>query len=506
MSLQKGFLRGPQVKPDGWLIFSGIILSSVISFCFYAFFVYISEVYRSTLTEFTDSLLLLDSKDVRFFGYSLALLASVIGQGFGLKLILSAISRNQSFKSRFGLRLNIHNIRFTLWFWLFWVCNWLGLIGITYTSLAVQYELDIRAEVGYLFFLLPLVWFLNYWLSAYRIFQKRKRLQYIIGAFLYLCASTLIIGNVRLVDYEQLNDIYSGTFPEYSYNMQLPESRTQLRIRSRRLSEKVYLIWDGVETKVLFHESDLTPFGINDPLVPEKINQIKQSFSEVEQDRVRFIITADTRIPTSSVLAFEHILSTNGIERVLYRTSVKNSKYPWHFPAFQRTGLPKLISPECPVARKTLDNFKQAGYQAYQIEWPDFGCYRLMGFVKGNRVLVKVDSGGLRLNGTPIEEQELLNILTKLIAKYEGNLNVLYQPHPDVGFAAYLKGRDIIFQSYIANRKKYALAKYGLEYEYTDGYRDPRLSDQYREIQWTYPVAILELTGWNLEFYKYLKD
>lgn len=352
MSLQKGFLRGADIEIDHWLIATGILLSAIISFCFYAFFIYISEAFRGILLEFTSSLLLLDESDVSFYGYTLALLASVIGQGFGLRLILSAINRNRQFKRRFGLRVNMHNIRFTLWLWLFWVCDWLCMMGVISSSLEVHYDLDIRAELGYLFFLLPFVWFLTYWLQAYRIFQKKKRLKWIIGAFLYLCVSTLIIGNIRLVNYEQLNEQYSSTFPEYGYKMQIAESRTQSRIRRAASSTKIYLIWDGHEAKAVFSGFKSISFVLQDSAIAKRIQSIKESFTEVERYNIKFILTVDTRIPTSSLLAFERILSENGIHQVIYRTSVENSKYPWHYPPFQRTGVPKFLGPDCSAAKK----------------------------------------------------------------------------------------------------------------------------------------------------------
>ncbi|MCE7993861.1 MAG: hypothetical protein HEP71_17875 [Roseivirga sp.] len=505
MSLQKGFLRGPQLKPDGWLIFSGALLSAVITFAFYFFFLYFAEALRKALSDILFTILLMEERDVKFHGYSLALLSSVIGQSFGLRLIFQNIKRPADAKSRLNPRLSLHIVDTTLWYWLYWCTKLLFVLGIFFTAISLQYDLNIREDIGYVFFLFSFVWFLNNWLGAYRILRKNY-FKWLFCAFLYLILSSVVFGNVRLIDHNTLNQYIKRSYPEYRYEMQLAESRTQIGLRRFRPNTKVHLIWNGIEAKVLFRKSDLPPLRINDPLVHKKVNQIRSSLAEVEQDYLRFIIAADTRIPTSSILAFEHVLSTNGVDKVLYRTSVKNSKYPWHFPLFQRTGFPKLISPECLVAQQTLYDFKRAGHKANQIEWPDVGCYRLISFLQENRVLVKNDSSGLRLNGTPVGEQELLNILANLIDKYEGDLNVLYQPHPDVSFAEYLKGRDIIYQSYIANRKKYALDKYGLEYEYADRYWDPRLRDQYRDIRWTYPIAILELTGWNLEFYNYLKE
>ncbi|GAB5526004.1 MAG: hypothetical protein Roseis2KO_38760 [Roseivirga sp.] len=325
-------------------------------------------------------------------------------------------------------------------------------------------------------------------------------------AFSYLAISMLVFGNIRLVDHQWLNDYIKKSYPEYEYEMQLVTSRTQTILRRRLLNTKVHLIWDQGEAKVLFQKYDLKPLQINDPVLHNIVNHIRASFSIVEQHQIRFVIAADARIPISSLLAFERVLSVNGIHRVLYRTNVENSRYPWHYPPFQTTGLPKFIHPDCETAKQTLDSFRKSGYKAQQIEWPDFGCYLLISYLTENRVLVKSDTGGFWLNDTPMSEQELLITLTRLIQKYQGNLNVLYQPHPEINFTTYLKGRDIIFQSYIINRNRYAQEKYGLEYDYTDGYGDPRAEDIDRDIRWNYPIAILELTGWNLEFYNYLKE
>ncbi len=505
MSLQKGFLRGSQVKPDGWLIFSGTVLSIVITFAFYFFFLHFSEALRKALSDIQFSILLMEESDIRYHGYSLAFLASVIGQSFGLKLIFQNLKRSPNPKTRLNQRLSFHVVDTTLWYWLYWCTKLLFILGIFFIAISLQYHLNIREDIGYVFFLFAFVWFLNNWVNTYRILRK-KYFKWLVVAFSYLVISTLVFGNIRLTDHQWLNEYIKNSYPEYEYEMQLVKSRTQTTLRRRRFNTEVHLIWDKGETKVLFQKYDSKPLEINDPVIPNIVNHIRASFSPVEQHQVRFIITADARTPVSSILAFEHILSVSGVSRrVLYRTSVENSRYPWHYPPFQRTGLPKFISPDCKTAQQTLDDFTKAGYKADQIEWPVFGCYRLFSGLEGNRVLIKSDSSGFRLNDTPMSEQELLSILTRLIQKYEGKFTVLYQPDPEVNFARYLKGRDIVFQSYIANRKRYAREKYDLTYEYNDDYRDPRTMDAYRDIRWTYPIGILELTDWNLELYEFLK-
>lgn len=506
MSLQKGFLRAPQVKPDGWLIFSGMLLSAAITFAFYVFFIHFTEFLRHTLTEFEETIVFIEKTDAHFYSYSLALLASVIGQGFGLRLLIQNLKGPSHFKTRLSQRVSLQNIETTLWYWLFWFTKVFSALGFLYISISLQYKLNVRAELGYLFLLIPLVWFLNNWLHLYRLFRKNYH-QWLLGAFGFLLISTFIFGSIRLIDYELANESMKKRFPEYKYEMQLIETMSLQKNRRSRNTEKIYLIYTKEGTKLVTENADSSPLALTSPELAERIRYSLDTHSEYLRNNIKFVLTVDVRTPLRDLLYIEEQLAIQGVTDIIHRTVQKHTKYPPEYPVFKRSGLPKRLQPPCDDVKHEVDSLRNLGYAARQIRWPEFGCYQLTWALKQNRVMIAQDKDGLRLNNRLIRKEELLSVLTALVEKYEDDLIMLYKPTVDIDFQQYITGRDIIMQSILLNRHRFANDELGVSYEFTDReYFDPRKSEKYQQIFKRFPLRILELTEWNLEFYNYLKE
>lgn len=505
MSLQKGFLRGPQVKPDSWLVFNGLLLSAAMTFVFYFFFLYFAEAFRKTLSDIHSSVLLMEKNDVRFHGYSLALLSSVIGQSFGLRLILQNLKHPKNAKTRISQRLSLQTVEVTLWYWLLWCTKLLSMLGILYTAISLQHELNIQKHIGYVFFLFSIGWFFNNWLNSYRIFRQTY-FKWLFGALLYLVMSTLIFGNIRLIDHNVLNSYIRDRHPEYKYEMQVAETMSFQKNYWPREAEKLYLIHTDEGTKIVTRQTDRLPWDIYNPETSEIIQYALDSYSVYAKSRVKFIIIADERVSLREVQYLEQVLSVRGVSEIIYHTVEQYGNYSHDYSLYKRSGIPKQLKPSCNKVKQQVDSLKALGYSAKQIKWPNFGCYRLTATMNENRVLISQNGRGLTLNNTPISKQALLVALTGLVEKYKGDISFLYQPDPDLSFKQYISTRDIMIQSVILNRYRYAKDTLRMNYEFrSDRFREYNQQHKHQRADEQYPISILELTGWNLEFYKFLK-
>ncbi len=506
MSLQKGFLRGPQVKPDGWLIFSGVLLSAVMTFIFYFFFLYFAEAFRKALSDIHLSVLFMEKNDVKFHGYSLALLSSVIGQSFGLRLILQNLKRPRHLKTRLGQRLSLQTVEVTLWYWLLWSTKLLSVLGIFYTAISLQYELSIQEDIGYIFFLFSIGWFFNNWLNAYRIFRQ-KYFKWLFGALMYLVMSTLIFGNIRLIDHNLLNSYIRDRHPEYKYEMQLAETMSFQKNYWPRTVERLYLIHSNEGTRIITERVDGLPLDIYSSETLQRVQLSLDSYGQVERTRLKFIVVADKRVPFQDIQYIEQVLATTGISQIIYHTVEQYGKYTHDYSLYKRSGIPKELKPICDHVKQQVDSLKALGYSADQMKWPDFGCYRLTKILKENRVIVDQDEKGLRLNNTSIDAASLLVALTALVEKHHGEINFLYLPDPGLTYGEYISTRDILMHSVILNRHRYAKDTFQIQYQSrSDRYRPYNNQEKYQIIDQEYPISISELTGWNLEFYNYLKE
>ena len=502
MSLQKGFLRAPEFRLTGWHIFSALVISSLVALLFHGLFVFVREALRLGVHESNEVVLLLSPKDILTYDMALAALSGAIGQGFAIMVLFQHISHKSSFKVRHSQRTLRDQTSFTFWVWLFWVGKLLSLLGIIYATFQIHYDFDLKKELWLLIWSLPFVWFLNNWLHAYRLLRKQY-FKWFVGGFLHWIIVILLLGHFQWTDYKAIEKNIKGYRIENRFNMEFPAAQSLLR-KDRAPKDIIYMAWQNSKPQFIldsWEERD-KPVGY-DGL---ELLLHKTFYSEWgNYQRAELII--DSRIPLKEVLRFEKALREANVYKVYYTLSISNSKYPWQYANVRNWGMPKWLPRLCEDERSNLDSLKQLGYKAGQIRWPEWFCYEMPFILQENRVLVGRTKEGFTLNNSAIGYQVLLDKLTQLRKKYERDLIVLYQPAPELSFGEYIEGRDLIQQSAIKNRVRQAWAEKGLDYKYCEGsFCGYPNQDYYESLHQKFPTYLVELTGWNLELYNYLKD
>ena len=501
MSLQKGFLRAPEFRLTGWHIFSALVISSLVALLFHGLFVFVREAMRIGVMNYNEVVLLLNQQELHIYDTALAALSGAIGQGFAIKILLQHISRKTPPKIRHSQRFVRDQTSYTLWIWLFYVGKVLSLLGILYAAFHIHYDFDLLREFWVLIWGIPLVWFLNNWLNIYRLLRKQYFKWFFMGLIHWLVIS-LMLGRYQWTDNEAIENTIKANTIELRYEMQYAEAQSLLT--KEYIPDAVfYFVYQNDQAKVI-----LDDYWWKDR--PVSLNGLQPLFNVAFDNRWGFhkaVLIIDAKVPLKEVLRFEKELARSDVHKVFYNLAIKNSKYPRQYANMMRWGMPKWLPRLCEDERSNLDSLRQLGYKAAQIRWPEWFCYEMPFILQENRVLVGRTKEGFTLNNSAIGYQVLLDKLTQLRKKYERDLIVLYQPAPELSFGEYIEGRDLIQQSAIKNRVRQAWAEKGLDYKYCEGsFCGYPNQDYYESLHQKFPTYLVELTGWNLELYNYLKD
>ena len=503
MSLEKGFLRGPEFRLTGWHIFSALVISSFVALLFHGLFVFVREALRIGISQ-PSRVHWLGASELQIYDTALAALSGAIGQGFAIVALFQYVSHRSPFKTRLSQGILRGQTNITLWAWLFFTGEFLIAFAIIYAVFELHYDLDMKEDFWMLIWGAPLVWFLNNWLHGYRLLRK-QHFKWLGMSFLHWIALTFILAEVPWTDYDSIERNIRNWHPELRYEMEFAEGQSLLT-KTWRTKTSLYLIRQDTSTRILLEGSD---WRWRDKAVGfDELTQLLTHAYFPERDFYRrTTLTIDARVPLKDVLRLERVLKRFEVDKIYYTLAIKNSKYPWQYVKSQRLGMPKRLPWPCEHAKSNLDSLKQLGYKARQIRWPELPCYIVPQVMEDNRVLISQTQEGITLNNLVINPHLLLDKLTQLRKKYEQDLVVLYRPAPDLNFGDYIEGRDLIFQSTILNRIQYSHDEHGFEYEYCEHNScDYANRGYYDWLHRKYPNYLVELTNWNLELYNYLKD
>ena len=500
MSLQKGFLRAPEFRLTGWHIFSALVISSLVALLFHGLFVFVREALRLGVRDATKIVLPLNSQDLFIYDTAMAAMAAAIGQGFAIIMLFQNIGHKTPFKTRHSQRTVRDGVVFNLWMWLFWVGKLLSIMGIIYAAFHIHYHINLQRDFWVLIWGIPLVWFFNNWLHSYRLFRKHYFKWLGLGFFQWLLL-IFFLGKFQWVNYESIKQTIDQTRIETRYDMEFGQAQSLLRIDVE--PEAIfYLVWLNEEPRIILDNRMWRDKSVGF----DKLTEFLEHAFDPRWPRHKAELTIDSRIPMEYVLRFERALRQNKVDQIHYRLSIQNSRYPWQYAKYKEWGMPKILPQPCEDTRSHLDSLINLGINAKGLIWPDFPCYDVALAMKKNRLHVGRNKQGYTLNYHDISYQELMDKLTQLRKKHEEHLVVFYQPALDLNFGEYIEGRDLIYQSAIKNRVQLARDAYDFEYHYCEGYWcDFRYKDYYALLSNKYPTHYLELTGWNLELYNYLK-
>ena len=506
MSLKKGFLRNSNLHISPWLIVNGVLLGTLMSIIFYGLLVQLAEFFRLMQGVFRYGITLMSFEDIRFYKYALAFLSSVIGQSMGLQLMLRSIPKAKTGKARLSQKLLLHQVESTYTYWLFWVGRWLFIMAIVLCCTSTTYFINVREELGYLFFLLPLVWFLNNWLHAYRILRHRFY-KYLGCAFVYLLLNTFAISHLSVGQHEAVNEKIVESYTEIEHHMELPETVAYQYQADDYETDIIHLFWQ--HGKVMAYIEDKGWYNHLEHPIP-----IEEAYDLYLKEHVidrwypfHIVLSIDKYVPHSAVLKFEDTLYALGIKEVTLRSTPKNSSLPWHYSGFRYSGLPKNLIGNCEIIPQYLDSMKRIGYEKDELAWPNHPCYEVGRALEGNRILVKQLGDEFWLNNSPISKGELTEKLIALVKLRPGKFTVFYEPDLKASYDQYMKGRDLIMNAFLVNRRAYYAQKFDGDYQYErlTWYGSKKHPSQLKT-EAVYPIKIVELSGWNLEFYQLLKE
>jgi hypothetical protein len=146
MTLTKGYLS-PQPNFRRTNLIGGLILWTLTTYIFYAFFQLYREAFRFFTGELGDSVLLVLTPSENYF-YNLfhAAIASSLGYHIALRFILQNSIKRTDWRTLSLARRTLNSEGFWTWSFLLWFGKLGSMLGIWYLIFALQYDLDLMKE------------------------------------------------------------------------------------------------------------------------------------------------------------------------------------------------------------------------------------------------------------------------------------------------------------------------------------------------------------------------
>lgn len=500
MPLAKGFLQA-RIRWDWfsrWAVGVFAIIGISYSFSLYAFAVVVREVMRFFTAHLGLHEFLQLTKDQEiFYNFWLAELALVFGLAtVSQPLVLQLVPRGPT-QQRLAMSHDQHSL---MWFGLFALAKTMVLYGMLAPVIPIFLSFEFY-QFKFILLALPLVLFLNQWLSINRVF-KRVGMRVMIFV---LCSIVLIGGLFSImppIPLTSLDRMIIPKYPDSHYSTQLPEAPTEtVRLTTRYSIDAPLGIGfsrDGGGKPVAYVHN--FPYdSAASANIETYLNNLKSSVMEYERDEISARLFIDRNVPMKNVKALRALLNRLEIRRAMFAVAS-----PDHVTRFNHNTFFKPLSqPNCDVFFQPElynDSTENDGiYLAFCEEIADPPSGAAFAFVVTKRDQVF-------FNGTLVEKSVLYaSVISFFQRNSDGVLHFLADD--ETTFGQYIAISNAIMKANYDDRDPWFLKNYGFTYRETRQayYNNDYQEDVYTKAIWAYQDKypnrlILEMTDLHREY------
>lgn len=495
MALKKGFLK-PKNIINKYRISTGIILGTAYSFGLYGFFYHLREAFRIFTSEYGGNILIeLTPTENFFYNFFYALIASVFGFYIFIKFVGENSMNNKNKKIRFKIRTILNNQAFSSWNFLYLIFRLASFFGILYITIPIQFDIDFYNEYQFLMLLLPLVFFLNNWPNIFMIFGG-KAYKWFLYSLIYILLLSLLMANINFLNYKKINKNLKNQNVELAYSLNVPVSEHFQRLTWRkRIIAHVYVLDDSLKKNqsIIFWNDKNNEIKINK--IGSFISRWRNTFHELERYRLSINLHIDEEIPLIIVNNIKQELRKKNIQRIVYSTRLKHSKYPSYYPLFKNMGIAPLFYYPFyyPKFEAFLDSAESLDYSKFRLRIPESLMYRNRAIKGIDRVVVRVTKKNLLLNEVEISSEDLQVFIQKFIMKYASNGVIIYEPDDDIKFKRYIEYLDLLYTIVDKLRNEMSYRLFNESFNSWDS-KDPNDKDKINLVREKFPRQIIEWT------------
>jgi hypothetical protein len=500
MPITKGYLtRNYQPKPAS--LVGGILLWILSAYILYAFF----QLFRESLRLFSGYLgdrvlLVLSTSDNYIYNLFYASIASAVGYAIALRFTIQNPITEHDWRSRSKIRRVLTTEGFHTWTSLYWFAKLGSLLGISYLTFSLQFDLDLIKDAPLLLVLFPLVLFYATWPSFSRLIKTKKMAWFMISSCLFL-AMSFGFAFKNFTEYEKINKKTLGHSLEYVFDLKIPRSQSQQRIFRKSLTVDVFIVKDTMETElpVVFFERSTQRVNVDG--ISEAIRREQNKLSEFERSFLNVNLSIDERLSIQVIKPILEEFRKAGLELVQFTTARKYSNYPSIYPAFQHSGIHKRLNPEYyPELVAFLDSMEQIDLSGKKFKLSESWMYRNGGLKGYNRIEIDVNKESVLLNGQEIDTLVFEQTVYGFIKKYASNYVIIFNTSDEITYGRYIEYLDVIYTQVDRLRNEHSLKLYNRPYDDFEDWEDESYS-----IRGMYPKNILEWSSEELRLNELIK-
>ncbi|MDN5204807.1 hypothetical protein QQ008_25680 [Fulvivirgaceae bacterium BMA10] len=509
MVLQKGFLGKNKIEITGKNLIFLWAVSFVMAFLLYGLFVLIRESFRiSTASLGGQEMLVLSAKETFFYNIFFAALASVFGFSLALKLSIENWSLFRKIEPRVRQRAILHDQTGFTWYLLFWFTKIAFQYAIICLTWPVWFDIDLYQNFKYLFFLLPIVYFLNSWLTIQRTFRK-KAYPWLLSSFLVILAHSIILGNINFVNVEKINEKILARNVKYNYQVDLPKSVYYNTIPVYPPNIDIYIGYDHINKdspKIIIQNKN----GYQEVSIDylEEVIHIKtQDWDVHKKNSLKIILRIDKDVPMGYIQLIRGELRRIDQRKIIYAVLPKYSKYPPNYPELKRLGIPETLPIQCQETLNFIDSLKSLKLSKYHLRFPwNSLCFSNYWFKNSNRIRINLRSNELvTLNNEKIDITDIKMIAKKFLQKNSSSAVVLLEVNDEVNYNKYIEVKEQLELAVYEIRNEYSLEMNNQPLRYYQEKLHEEVEQQYINILRQGAWGIWEMTPEELELERLAK-
>lgn len=486
MTLTKGFLRRTSIL-NKQMVHVGLLIWPLFSFGLYGVCYSVREGFRVVPPTMGLGPLIVLNPDQNFW-YNLfyGSIAVVIGFYFFIKFVFEGSMDFRDKTTKLRQRHILHEQGFTTWAFLYAFGQMMVVLGITYITMPLEFEIDFLKDYFLLLILIPVVLFLNIWPLILRNIGK-KTYKWMAYSLLLVSALSVGLANINFWDYRKINQTISARNVQSTYGLQVPLSKSHVLLSSFP-ALNFYIVKDSLRPNEprIFVGDTRTPLRLDE--VKSFLTSNKNRYNQWRPSKPAINLHIDEKINLGFVNDLKQELREAGGETILYSTGGMHSKYPSFYPGFKNSGIPELLHPFYPGFVSFLDSAENLDFRKYAIKTHESDYYRIQGVRRYKRMTIKVTPEQVFLNNREISAEDLQAYTYKFVKKYSPEYMIIFEPDERISYQRYIAYKDIIMYSIDQLRYEMSYTLFNQPFDYW--YRDP----EYVKLREIYPKRVLEWT------------
>lgn len=472
----------------------------VSSFLLYSFLYCLREYLRLLTGDLGSQWLLVLSPQENFtYNFITALISSGMGMAVSFRYFSQHV-KTDSKRTKYLLRRAATNQAFYSIFFFYWLVKVSFLLGILYLTFTFEFDINFLEDFLLLFWLMPLVLFLNLWIDWLKYFGRRMY-KGLLWSMLGILVYSLLLAQFNYYDYQSFNENKLKANLVRSKNLILPEAEydAQYVIKNRRLVEELYMFYsvNPRERRKVYLKDYKNSFR---ELLSDHELYVELSPENVYEHK-RIILHLDARLNMEEANTLIRKLRNTEMRQTIFNIAPISKQYPNNYTEFRNKGIPISAGYYDPTLTELLDSIEELDLKKYRIKLnPSDFFVRNYWVRSANRIKVNIDKDGeLTLNYNRIGANKLEREVGFYIQQNKEYL-IVFEYDRSISFQDYINVRTLFNRAIAKQRNDRALFLFGKEY-----YSNDFWGEEKRIVEKEFPMFILEWTDQELRIEKLLE-